>query len=84
MIFYFAIFFPFVLVSAISSGRVDLLVFSSVETSRFGVKTVKFRALNEEIELKLEPAGEILAENFALLDANNRILDSLMKTAARC
>ncbi|XP_023234519.1 venom metalloproteinase antarease-like TtrivMP_A [Centruroides sculpturatus] len=77
MIFYFAIFFPFVVVSAISSGRVDVLVFPSVETSRSGVKTVKFRALNKEIEVKLEPAGEILAENFALLDANNRILPSI-------
>ncbi|XP_067141581.1 venom metalloproteinase antarease TserMP_A-like [Centruroides vittatus] len=74
---YFAIIFLFAVVSAISSGRVDLLVFPSVETSRSGVKTIKFRALNEEIEVKLEPAGEILAENFALFDANNRILDSI-------
>ncbi|XP_067141586.1 venom metalloproteinase antarease TserMP_A-like [Centruroides vittatus] len=77
MIFYFAICFLFVDVSAISTGRVDLLVFPSVETSRSGVKTVKFRALNEEIELKLEPAGEILAENFALLDANDRVRHSI-------
>ncbi|XP_067126154.1 venom metalloproteinase antarease TserMP_A-like [Centruroides vittatus] len=77
MIFYFAICFLFVGVSAISTGRVDLLVFPSVETSRSGVKTIKFRALNEEIEVKLEPAGEILAENFALLDENNRILHSI-------
>uniref|UniRef100_A0A2I9LP73 Metalloproteinase n=1 Tax=Centruroides hentzi TaxID=88313 RepID=A0A2I9LP73_9SCOR len=71
MIFYLASIFLFAVVSAIPSGRVDM-VFPSVETSRSGVKTVKFRALNEEIELKLEPAGDILAKNFAILDENNQ------------
>ncbi|XP_023234508.1 venom metalloproteinase antarease-like TtrivMP_A [Centruroides sculpturatus] len=72
MIFYLISSFFLAVVSAIPSGRVDV-VFPSVETSRSGVKTVKFRALNEDIELKLEPAGDILAKNFALLDENNQI-----------
>ncbi|XP_023214049.1 venom metalloproteinase antarease-like TtrivMP_A, partial [Centruroides sculpturatus] len=54
--------------------RVDV-VFPSVETSRSGVKTVKFRALNEDIELKLEPAGDILAKNFALVDQQPNSID---------
>nr|WLF82767.1 putative metalloprotease [Tityus melici] len=63
--------FVFVTVSAIPTGREDV-VFPWVETSRSGVKTVKFRALGEDIELKLEPAGDILAKDFALLDSNNQ------------
>ncbi|XP_023234502.1 venom metalloproteinase antarease-like TtrivMP_A [Centruroides sculpturatus] len=66
--------FLFAVASAIPSGRVDV-VFPSVETSRSGVKTVKFRALNEDIELKLEPAGEILAKNFALVDQQPNSID---------
>uniref|UniRef100_A0A2I9LP89 Metalloproteinase n=1 Tax=Centruroides hentzi TaxID=88313 RepID=A0A2I9LP89_9SCOR len=76
MIFYLANIFLFAAVSAIPSGRVDV-VYPSVETSRSGVKTVKFRALNEEIELKLEPAGEILAKNFALVDENEQMHHSI-------
>uniref|UniRef100_A0A2I9LP68 Metalloproteinase n=1 Tax=Centruroides hentzi TaxID=88313 RepID=A0A2I9LP68_9SCOR len=74
MIFYLASIFLFAVVSAIPSGRVDV-VFPSVLTSRSGVKTVKFRALNEEIDLKLEPAGEILANNFALVDQRSNSID---------
>ncbi|XP_067141585.1 venom metalloproteinase antarease-like TtrivMP_A [Centruroides vittatus] len=71
---YLAGIFLFAIASAIPSGRVDV-VFPSVETSRSGVKTVKFRALNEEIELKLEPAGEILAKNFVLVNQQPNSID---------
>ncbi|XP_023234507.1 venom metalloproteinase antarease-like TtrivMP_A [Centruroides sculpturatus] len=71
---YLAGIFLFAIASAIPSGRVDV-VFPSVETSRSGVKTVKFRALNEDIELKLEPAGDILAKNFALVDQQPNSID---------
>nr|A0A1E1WVX2.1 RecName: Full=Metalloproteinase; Flags: Precursor [Tityus obscurus] len=63
------IFFLFATVSAIPTGRVEI-VFPSVETSRSGMKTVKFRALGEDVELKLEPAGDILAQDFALYNGN--------------
>nr|WLF82770.1 putative metalloprotease [Tityus melici] len=68
---YLASIFVFASVSDIPTGREDV-VFPWVETSRSGVKTIKFRALGEDIELKLEPAGDILAEGFALFDSNNQ------------
>jgi len=55
----------------IPSGRVDI-VFPSLETSRSGVKIIKFEALGQDIELNLEPAGEILAKDFAIVDLNNQ------------
>uniref|UniRef100_A0A1E1WVX8 Putative metalloproteinase n=1 Tax=Tityus obscurus TaxID=1221240 RepID=A0A1E1WVX8_TITOB len=64
------VFFLFATVSAIPTGRVEI-VFPSVETSRSGVKTLKFRALGEEVELKLEPAGDILAKDFAFYNGNH-------------
>uniref|UniRef100_A0A1E1WW34 Putative metalloproteinase n=1 Tax=Tityus obscurus TaxID=1221240 RepID=A0A1E1WW34_TITOB len=67
MIFYLAYIF-FQAVSAVPTGRVDV-VFPAVETSRSGMKTVKFRALNQDIELKLEPAGEILAKDFVFVNS---------------
>uniref|UniRef100_A0A1E1WW17 Putative metalloproteinase n=1 Tax=Tityus obscurus TaxID=1221240 RepID=A0A1E1WW17_TITOB len=69
MIFYLAYIF-FQAVSAVPTGRVDV-VFPAVETSRSGVKTVKFRALNQDIELKLEPAGEILAKDFVFVNSKH-------------
>uniref|UniRef100_A0A1E1WVX6 Putative metalloproteinase n=1 Tax=Tityus obscurus TaxID=1221240 RepID=A0A1E1WVX6_TITOB len=58
-------------VSAIPSGRTDI-VFPSLETSRSGVKMIKFATLGQDIELKLKPAGEILAKDFAIVDINNQ------------
>nr|AMO02557.1 metalloserrulase 15 [Tityus serrulatus] len=62
----------FASVSTISNGRVDV-VFPSVETSKSGMKTVKFRAFNQDVELKMKPAGEILAKNFAFFDENGQV-----------
>uniref|UniRef100_A0A1E1WVS5 Putative metalloproteinase n=1 Tax=Tityus obscurus TaxID=1221240 RepID=A0A1E1WVS5_TITOB len=67
---YLAYIFLFATVSAIPTGRVEL-VFPSVETSRSGVKTVKFRVLGEDVELKLEPAGDILSKDFAFYNGNH-------------
>uniref|UniRef100_A0A1E1WVK4 Putative metalloproteinase n=1 Tax=Tityus obscurus TaxID=1221240 RepID=A0A1E1WVK4_TITOB len=67
---YLAYIFLFVTVSAFPTGRVEV-VFPSVETSRSGVKTVKFRAFDKDVELQLEPAGDILAEDFALYIGNH-------------
>uniref|UniRef100_A0A1E1WVX5 Putative metalloproteinase n=1 Tax=Tityus obscurus TaxID=1221240 RepID=A0A1E1WVX5_TITOB len=67
MIFYLAYIF-FQAVSAVPTGRVEV-VFPTVETSRSGMKTVKFRALNQDIELKLEPAGDILAKDFVFVNS---------------
>uniref|UniRef100_A0A1E1WVW8 Putative metalloproteinase n=1 Tax=Tityus obscurus TaxID=1221240 RepID=A0A1E1WVW8_TITOB len=67
---YLAYILLFATVSAIPTGREDV-VFPSVETARSGMKTIKFRALDEDIELKLEPAGGILSKDFALYNGNN-------------
>ncbi|XP_067141582.1 venom metalloproteinase antarease TserMP_A-like [Centruroides vittatus] len=76
MIFYLANIFLLTAVSAIPSGRVDV-VYPSVETSKSGEKTMRFKALDQDIELKLKPAGEILARNFALIKENDQIHHSI-------
>uniref|UniRef100_A0A1E1WVW3 Putative metalloproteinase n=1 Tax=Tityus obscurus TaxID=1221240 RepID=A0A1E1WVW3_TITOB len=75
MIFYLASIVFFATVSAIPSGRVEV-VFPSVETSRSGVKTIKFTALDQDVELKLTAAGEILGRDFIFQDATGKMIDS--------
>nr|WDU65918.1 putative metalloprotease Tcis_Metallo_4 [Tityus cisandinus] len=53
--------------SAIPSGREDI-VYPTVETLRSGERRVKFRALNQDVELRLEPAGDIFSEDFGLYE----------------
>nr|WDU65921.1 putative metalloprotease Tcis_Metallo_7 [Tityus cisandinus] len=67
---YLAYILLFATVSAIPTGREDV-VFPSVETLRSGVKTIKFRAFGEDVELKLEPADSILSKDFAIYNGNN-------------
>nr|AIJ02115.2 metalloserrulase 7 [Tityus serrulatus] len=69
---YFASFFLFITVSAIPNDRVHV-VFPAVETSRSGEKTLKLRAFDRDIELNLQPAGEILAKNFGIMNENHRL-----------
>nr|WLF82764.1 putative metalloprotease [Tityus melici] len=69
MISYLASIFLLATVSAVPSGRVEV-VFPSVETSRSGVKTVKFTALDQDVELKLRSAGEILGKRFSIQDVD--------------
>uniref|UniRef100_A0A1E1WVV2 Putative metalloproteinase n=2 Tax=Tityus obscurus TaxID=1221240 RepID=A0A1E1WVV2_TITOB len=73
---YLAYIFLFAAVSAIPTGRVEI-VFPSVEQLRSGVKTVKFRALGEDVELKLEPAGDIIAKDFAFYNGNHEKQQSM-------
>nr|WDU65923.1 putative metalloprotease Tcis_Metallo_9 [Tityus cisandinus] len=65
MIFCLTNFVFFATVSAIPSGRNEI-VFPSVETSRSEVKTIKFTAFDQDVELKLISAGEILGKGFAM------------------
>ncbi|XP_067141573.1 venom metalloproteinase antarease TserMP_A-like [Centruroides vittatus] len=53
----------FVAVSGRLTGREEI-VFPSIETLRSGEKRLSFRALNEDIELKLESAGNVFGEGF--------------------
>nr|AIJ02114.2 metalloserrulase 6 [Tityus serrulatus] len=69
---YIVYIFLFAAVSAIPNSRNDV-VFPKVETSRSGVKTIKFRALGQDVELNLEPAGQILGEKFGFVDENRQI-----------
>nr|AIJ02117.2 metalloserrulase 9 [Tityus serrulatus] len=62
----------FATVSVIPSERIDV-VFPEVETSRSGVKTIKFRALDQDVELNLEPAGEILKKSFGFVGENGKV-----------
>nr|WLF82773.1 putative metalloprotease [Tityus melici] len=64
--------FLFAAVSAIPNSRNDI-VFPTVETSRSGVKTIKFRALGQDVELNLEPAGQILGEKFGFVGENGQL-----------
>nr|WLF82782.1 putative metalloprotease [Tityus melici] len=54
-------------VSAIPNDRREV-TYPSLETLRSGIKVVKFRAFGEDIELKLEPAGDVISDDFALVD----------------
>ncbi|XP_023228637.1 venom metalloproteinase antarease-like TtrivMP_A [Centruroides sculpturatus] len=53
----------FIVVSGRLTGREEI-VFPSIETLRSGEKRLSFRALNEDIELKLESAGNVFGEGF--------------------
>nr|AIJ02112.2 metalloserrulase 4 [Tityus serrulatus] len=59
-------------VSAIPNGRREV-TYPSLETLRSGIKIVKFRAFGEDIELKLEPAGDVISDNFTMKDNLGRI-----------
>nr|WDU65922.1 putative metalloprotease Tcis_Metallo_8 [Tityus cisandinus] len=68
----YIILFLFAIFSAIQNNRIDV-VFPAVETSRSGMKTVKFRALDQDVELHLQPAGKILAKDFGFVDVNHKV-----------
>nr|WDU65925.1 putative metalloprotease Tcis_Metallo_11 [Tityus cisandinus] len=51
-------------VSAVRSVGREEIVFPSVETSRSGEKRLDFRALNQDVKLKLEAAGDVFGEGF--------------------
>ncbi|XP_067141580.1 venom metalloproteinase BumaMPs1-like [Centruroides vittatus] len=53
------------LTSAVPTGREDV-VYPSVETLRSGIKRIKFRAINQDIDLRLMPAGEVISDDFVI------------------
>nr|AMO02561.1 metalloserrulase 19 [Tityus serrulatus] len=55
------------IVSAVPTGREDI-VYPTIETSRSGEKRVKFKALGQDVDLRLESAGNIFSEDFGLYE----------------
>uniref|UniRef100_A0A2I9LP79 Metalloproteinase n=1 Tax=Centruroides hentzi TaxID=88313 RepID=A0A2I9LP79_9SCOR len=56
--------------SAIPTGREDI-VYPTVETLRSGIKRIKFRAINQDIELSLKPAGELISDDFVIYEGEH-------------
>nr|AMO02558.1 metalloserrulase 16 [Tityus serrulatus] len=59
-------------VLAVSNGRIEV-IYPSLETSRFGIKIIKFRAFDQDIILKLEPAGDVISDDFTVMDEEGKI-----------
>uniref|UniRef100_A0A2I9LP83 Metalloproteinase n=1 Tax=Centruroides hentzi TaxID=88313 RepID=A0A2I9LP83_9SCOR len=71
MLFYLLSVSLCVVISAIPSGRIDV-VYPSIETLRSGMKMIKFRTFDRDIELKLEPAGEVISDDFAVVSDDQK------------
>lgn len=56
-------------------GRIDV-VYPLIETLNSGIKRVTFRALDQDIELRLEPAGDVIADDFTIVDGENGEIDN--------
>lgn len=77
MLFYIGSFIINAAVSAILADRMDV-VYPSVETARSGEKIIKFRALDKYINLRLEPAGDVISDKFIMMNgANEKINHSI-------
>lgn len=50
-------------ISAVPTGR-EAIVYPSLTTLRSGEKRLSFRALDQDFNLKLQPAGDIISEGF--------------------
>nr|AMO02559.1 metalloserrulase 17 [Tityus serrulatus] len=73
MIVYLAIALFYDAVSAVPTGREDV-AYPNVETFRSGVKRIKFRALDQNIDLRLESAANLISDDFELYEGDgNRI-----------
>ncbi|XP_023214594.1 venom metalloproteinase antarease-like TtrivMP_A, partial [Centruroides sculpturatus] len=57
---------------AIPSGRTEL-TYPFLETLRSGEKILTLRTFGNDIELKLEPAGDVIADDFTVMDGNGKI-----------
>nr|U6BLN5.1 RecName: Full=Venom metalloproteinase BumaMPs1; Short=MPs1; AltName: Full=Acid trehalase; Flags: Precursor [Mesobuthus martensii]AHA36326.1 acid trehalase [Mesobuthus martensii] len=64
----------FAAVEAIPTGRFEV-VYPSMVTFRSGIKRIRFRALDEDIELRLEPAGDVIADDFTVINGENGEVD---------
>uniref|UniRef100_A0A2I9LP80 Metalloproteinase n=1 Tax=Centruroides hentzi TaxID=88313 RepID=A0A2I9LP80_9SCOR len=60
------------------SGRTEV-TYPSLETLRSGEKILTFRAFGNDIQLKLEPAGNVIADDFTLRDGNGQIKKTNVK-----
>ncbi|XP_023212236.1 venom metalloproteinase antarease-like TtrivMP_A [Centruroides sculpturatus] len=56
--------------SAVPTGREDV-VYPSVETLRSGIKRIKFRAIDQDIDLRLIPAGELISDDFVIYEGDH-------------
>lgn len=43
---------------------------------RSGIKRVTFRAFDQDIELRLKPAGDVIADDFVIVDGENTEIDN--------
>uniref|UniRef100_A0A1E1WVU1 Putative metalloproteinase n=1 Tax=Tityus obscurus TaxID=1221240 RepID=A0A1E1WVU1_TITOB len=62
-------------VSAISDDQTEV-TYPSLETLERGVKIMKIRAFGEDLELKLEPAGDVISDDFTVVDGEGNIQDN--------
>nr|WLF82781.1 putative metalloprotease [Tityus melici] len=53
-------------VLAISIGQTEV-IYPSLETLASGMKRMKFRAFDQDMELNLEPAGDVISDNFTII-----------------
>ncbi|XP_067141584.1 venom metalloproteinase antarease TserMP_A-like [Centruroides vittatus] len=59
-------------VLAIPSGRTKV-IYPSLETLRSGEKILTLRTFGNDIQLKLEPAGDVIADDFTVMDGDGKI-----------
>ncbi|XP_023234498.1 venom metalloproteinase antarease-like TpachMP_A [Centruroides sculpturatus] len=71
-----SILFYFVTISAFLSGGIDV-IYPSVITLRSGAKILKFRLLEEDVELRLEPAGKVISDNFTVVNGKGERDESI-------
>uniref|UniRef100_A0A0C9RFP2 TSA: Tityus bahiensis Tbah00842 mRNA sequence n=1 Tax=Tityus bahiensis TaxID=50343 RepID=A0A0C9RFP2_TITBA len=53
------------------TGRIEV-TYPSLETSRSGIKIVKLRVFGQDIVLNLEPAGDVISDNFTIMDEDGK------------
>ncbi|XP_023228627.1 venom metalloproteinase antarease-like TtrivMP_A [Centruroides sculpturatus] len=75
MFLYLAI-LPFcAVVSALPTERDDV-VYPTVETFRSGVKRIRFRAFDQNIDLRVEPASEIISDDLAICEGEGSKIEN--------
>ncbi|XP_067141526.1 venom metalloproteinase BumaMPs1-like [Centruroides vittatus] len=62
-------------VSAISTDRVDV-VYPTIETFRSGVRRIRFRAFEQNIDLRVEPASEIISDDLAICEGEGSKIEN--------
>nr|WLF82778.1 putative metalloprotease [Tityus melici] len=59
-------------VLAIPHRRIEV-TYPSLETSRSGIRIMKLRVFDQDIVLNLEPAGDVISDDFAIMDEQGEI-----------